>query len=547
MQALRRSNKIENEIYTFYTNDSLKINFQFFGDYEILNSKDSIYKKYLKVLSGILNSNKMKVSKNIIVSLNTNTEPWFQTALVFTNKKFLTSAKWKTINMSGRNFREKTMNFENYDVRIIDLQYNFRECPFLWITWLNEKENLRNSLLEETDTILTKIKFGKNFSSFIPINPFRSANNAFGVDLEGGGNYLLPLFTLKGIKKNYDTSRINNFFSQALNTYKSFAGVENKNMFLNSETTIASLKTVPYLKNNEAKDVLLRKISKSQVVMFNEAHLYPRQRFLVSSLLDTLYKLNFKVLALEAIVKEPEKNVTYPNLQTGFYVREPQMANLIRHAISLGFRIVAYEDTLENSNGREITEAENLFNSTLKKNPSEKIIVLAGVQHIEENTLLNRKRWMASYFKQFSGVNPLTINQTALDNLSFSNDELIFFEGNDVTNKLGVEFSNDVYLINHINPKDFKIKPGIADCNLKINLTLDSNKRIENQLIELIYNSFDFEESYKIPVYTTLIANSEKFLNLKVPLGEYYVIVKNSIGQTLFKKKFIINDGCKVE
>lgn len=545
--SIKKQNKVVTEVYTFYTNDSAKIRFQFFGDYESLNPNDTSFKNHLGVLSGILNSKPKRITKNILVSLKTNVEPWFQTALVVSDKKFLTSKNWKIINSAGHDSRETNFKFKNYDVRVIDLHYEINKKPLLWITWLDEKENLLNNLSEETDTILRRIKLGESYSNFIPANPFTIANDAFIVDLEQGGNYLSPLEILKKNQNNYDTIGINNFYAQALNTYQSFVGIENKNIFPSSEKTVAALKSISFLKNKNAKDSLIKRISENQVVMFNEAHVFPRQRYLVSSLLDTLYKLNFRVLALEAFEKESHTNKNFPNLQNGFYVREPQMANLIRNAQSLGFRIVSYEDTLENSKGREVMQAENLFNSTLKKNPDEKIIVLAGVQHIEENMPPNKKRWMASYFKEISGIDPLTINQTALDNLSFSNDELIFFDGKEISKKLGSDFSNDVYLINHIKPQNFKINPAASDCNVKINLTLDSTKRIENQLIVLVYYDSEFSEQYKLPVYTKLISRNENNLELKLPTEKYYVLVKNSIGQSLFKEKYIISEGCKID
>jgi len=541
MQGVRSHNKIGNDNYSYYTNDSLKIRIQFFGDYVPFNLNDSSYKNHVLTLSGILNLSKKHIQKHILQSLKTNIEPWLQTALVVSDNEFIASHNWKNLNISNREFRETNLKCENYDVRIVDLKYKINKKPLLWITWLNNEENKTNILSEETESILSTIKFGKNYSNFIPPNPFTEADNAFESDFENGGNYLSPLARLKSIEKNYGITP-NSFFSQALNTYQSFVGVETKNIFPSSEKTIESLKTIPFLKNNDAKDALIKNIAKNQVVMFNEAHVYPRQRYLISSLLDTLYKLNFRVLALEALFKEPTGDKIFPNLQSGFYVREPQMANLIRHAQSLGFRIVSYEDTLENSKGREIMEAENLFNSTLKKSPKEKIIVLAGVQHIEENPMPNNKRWMASYFKEMSGVDPLSINQTALDNLTFSNDELIFFDGSDILNLLGATYANDIYLINHIKSENFKINPNARDFKLKINLKFDSAKRIENTLVVLVYNASEFTMLYKIPVYLALTNNTEKYLELKMPQGAYYVVVKNSIGQTLFKEKFV----CKV-
>src|SRR5690606_40890822 len=86
----------------------------------------------------------------------------------------------------------------------------------------------------------------------------------------------------------------------------------------------------------------------------------------------------------------------------------PVFADLVRHAISIGYTVVGYESA---DSDRESGQAKNLYERTLGKDKEAKVVVLAGYAHIEEEPVQNR-RWTANIFKELSGINPLTINQT---------------------------------------------------------------------------------------------------------------------------------------
>lgn len=541
---VQKENRVNLDAYSYFSNDSLKLNAQFYGDYVLVNKNDSDYQRTIKNLSKIIEQSKIKTRNITPVLMKTNTDPWFYSALVLVEKPFVKTPSWTQVISQARYFDDKYSNSQNFDVRLVNLDYEIKSKHLVWLTWIDHKENYDSVLKKETDFILETFKFDENHSNFIPVSPFNLANQAFIADEEEGGNYLQPYKKLIESENNYNSTSQKDFYQQALDTYKSFLSINDKNRFNDTKLTNV-LKSTESIKNKAARDFLIKKCSENQVVMFNETHKNPEQRYFVSTLLDTLYKLNFRVLSLEAFQQNSLFSTDKPTLKSGFYLREPQMSNLVRHALSIGFKVIGYEDTSSSSTNREKSQAENLIAATLKNNPNEKVVLLGGGSHIQKKTKPNEKRWMASYFKEMTGIEPLTINQT-LGNIPFSDDNLMLFNGKDLSNRTGNNFSDDFYLINRTQADEFKLNPEEPDCSFILKFKIDEKKRIENQYVFLVYLASEFNQLYKLPIFTQLIDASKKEIKLKFPKGEYVLVVKNSIGQTLFKGSTIIGTKCKI-
>lgn len=165
----------------------------------------------------------------------------------------------------------------------------------------------------------------------------------------------------------------------------------------------------------DAVEELGREASKHNVVMLNEAHHEPRHRVFALELASALRTSGFTHLALEGLNPNNSavKNgyVTLKNPITGIYTAEPQFSNFIRQAVAMGFTLIPYESiagsTIEE---REQGQARNL-SDFVKGQPGAKVLVYAGYSHISERDGARAKGYMAKYFKLYSGVDPLTIDQ----------------------------------------------------------------------------------------------------------------------------------------
>ena len=159
-----------------------------------------------------------------------------------------------------------------------------------------------------------------------------------------------------------------------------------------------------------------------RVVMVNEQHHVSTERLLTLELLRPLYDQGFRYLAAEALwAGEDELNRRgYPIRETGGYISDVVFGELVREAIAIGYRIVPYEasqeqmqptDTMTLQQARDYWQAQNLIAATLEQDPDARVLVHCGYGHLVE---VARPGWspMAHYFREATGLDPLTVDQT---------------------------------------------------------------------------------------------------------------------------------------
>jgi hypothetical protein len=166
----------------------------------------------------------------------------------------------------------------------------------------------------------------------------------------------------------------------------------------------------------DAVDAIAKLAERNQVVFINEAHHVPRHRAFTLALLPRLRALGFTYLAAEALGETDSvlRARTYPAKSTGYYTNEPTFGELVRTALQLGFTLVPYEAAEATQDARESGQARNLVERILSKDPHARVIVHAGYEHINESGLLIGAKPMAVRFHEMTGIDPLTVDQTAM-------------------------------------------------------------------------------------------------------------------------------------
>ncbi|MFZ1525412.1 MAG: hypothetical protein WAT22_11390 [Saprospiraceae bacterium] len=189
----------------------------------------------------------------------------------------------------------------------------------------------------------------------------------------------------------------------------------------------------------DALEYISEQAKNQQVIIINESHHMPQHRVFTTQLLDSLYKLGFRHLGLETyLVHEKADSILqyegYPTLKSGYYTKEPQFGNLVRAAHKKGFKIFGYESNGHtNGKEREINQAKNIHDY-IKMHPNEKILIHCGFDHGYEGELSNQwEKAMAGRLTEYTGINPLTINQ------------VIYSE------KSKLEFENPYYQLSDLN------------------------------------------------------------------------------------------------
>jgi len=165
-----------------------------------------------------------------------------------------------------------------------------------------------------------------------------------------------------------------------------------------------------------AAEFIVKEAKSHRVVIINEAHHNAFHRVFTRSLLRELYQIGYVNLGLEALGngdhQDMDLNERGHALQSsGYYTSNPQFGNLIRDAIAIGYNVFSYESTEPGSGSpREIAQAANIT-SMMEERPDEKFLIHCGFDHALEGKHSSWGMAMAGRLSEYTGVDPLTINQ----------------------------------------------------------------------------------------------------------------------------------------
>lgn len=164
----------------------------------------------------------------------------------------------------------------------------------------------------------------------------------------------------------------------------------------------------------EAKQYINQRSKKAKIIIINEAHHQPLHRVFTQSLLDSLWQNGYRYFGLEGLADgQAVTKRGAIKLTDGFYSAEPQFANMLRHALKLGFQLFSYEATGKNGPAREDEQARRIW-GVMQAHPRAKFIVHCGFSHVTEANHPDWGKAMAGRLKQLSGYDPFTIDQVEM-------------------------------------------------------------------------------------------------------------------------------------
>ncbi|GLQ51993.1 hypothetical protein ACFFJT_14065 [Dyella flava] len=167
-----------------------------------------------------------------------------------------------------------------------------------------------------------------------------------------------------------------------------------------------------------ALDAIPELAKNDRIVLFNEAHNVALTRSLTVQLLSRLRQQGFDYFAAETLSQTDTGLQTrgYPTDNSGFYTEEPIYADMVRTALKLGFKVVAYEATSAtvNSDQRETEQAKNLYHQVFEKDPNARLVVDAGYDHIIESGSYLGGSSMAEHLYKLTHLPMLAVEQTML-------------------------------------------------------------------------------------------------------------------------------------
>ncbi len=536
VKKIRKRARVLEEYNKYYINDSLKFSYMMPGDYK----EDTEYKQRIAGL----NTQKANLSSKYCLAHFYTTIPPLLDHYTYYYKDYKVFVKelnkFKIDSLHIKDLATELPfidSFNNRVIKCINLKQNLGK---VCIIAKSPKENFKSLKNEYLGFVFKNIRTDDDYSKMEFTNPFKIAENLF-IREDSTLNYLLPVEVLNKRRKNYQTEPINNLYNQCLFTYESFISnnlekietnfqKSKKKNFLSHDIQLDFIAT-----NDSALSLLVNKCSKEKVVMFNENHFIPNNRLVVSLLLKKLYAKGFRYLGLESIWEEENElsDRGFSVTKTGFYTREPMMANLISEALKIGYHVFGYDDFTKD---REINQAINIINHTLKQDPSAKVLIMGGFDHIYEKSLNKRKR-MAEYFKEESGINPLTIDQVKFQ---YPTEHwLSIIDTSSI--KQNTNLNCDIYLNNNLSYDQYSKYNNYKKYDFHIPSTIikklkKKNKKNQNYILS-IYRLQDYNKSKKvIPVYNYLIEDiSKNEISLLLKKDGYFFTVKNNFGVIVYE------------
>lgn len=201
---------------------------------------------------------------------------------------------------------------------------------------------------------------------------------------------------------------------------------------LNARVTDWPVRALPCTEPQQiGKDVLAEiqdRALQTRVVIINEAHDQPHHRHFIRQVATSLWESGYRVYAAETFSPFIEKSqlVPYTRINDGYYSNEPVFGALVREVKRLGYRLAPYEHSESASDTslsqheramiREEGQAENLARIVAGLGENERLLVHVGYSHAAEVPIWSfgekNLAWMAVRFKEKTGIDPLTIDQT---------------------------------------------------------------------------------------------------------------------------------------
>ena len=293
-------------------------------------------------------------------------------------------------------------------------------------------------------------------------------------------------------------------------------------------------KTNWYKSDSDALNEIADLSKNEQVVMLNELHWLPKHRILASKLLRPLKEAGYNYFAVEGVFLEKDSLLNenkFPVKSTGYYTNEPYFGLLLRKALKLGYEVVAYDDF--DKNNREEAQALNI-KKIFDKDPDAKVFVYAGIDHVlEHNPSLKR---MAEYFKELSGIDPLTINQAEI--IGDTKKNIILFKADSFSKIERINTNVDYFIINNIKPTltEFFQKKEITSFVFQDHALREYNNK--NVYVAVFFqHEYLRYSTHSVPLQSRILKVKNNEIQLDLPVGKYQILIKDINNNAIISKQ----------
>ncbi len=422
----------------------------------------------------------------------------------------------------------------------------------------------------------TALVHGQNYGPFVqvkkytsqqPPNKFDSSLGLLTNRLGAAFHYLYPLYQALTWEQKFRAKTGDAAFYESFAEALAFAGdyamasrySQKKYMALPDSIQDSIRKKVEELQHIQyvpARKTILDIARHYNTIMINEAHSKPEHRAFTYSLLDDLYKAGYRYLAMEALNNYANKCLDSLNSFTGYYTGEPVAGELVRHAIKLGYTLIAYEDTAGHTNLslRDSIQAANIYNR-LRGDAGARVLIHAGYGHTSKEPIGDFIP-MAVWYTKISGQIPFCIDQTEMTEGSYHeygrlvyqyftkryqiNEPSILFQQNRSFNPSGLRGYDAI--VCHPPVKNIQNRPAWLTLNNERQPVLIAPSERTLFLVQAYYKeeySTDMV-NYTVPADQTYVAAPSGYYCLFLKKGDYKIVLRDASYKILSEKELTV-------
>lgn len=290
----------------------------------------------------------------------------------------------------------------------------------------------------------------------------------------------------------------------------------------------------------DAREYILSRSNTEQIIIINEAHHNARHRTFTRSLLEGLYKNGYRYLGLEAIFDTAINVRNFATSETGYYTNEPEFGNLIHEARRLGFTLFSYEAS-EGKNGkeREIAQAQNIY-AFMQQHTKGKYLIHCGYDHAFEYEMRNWEKAMAGRLKEYSKIDPLTIDQVKFSEKSRPEYSHYFVSATKARsafvlidknhkpfNGINEPKQTDIAVIHPLTGYENERPNWLAAGKVKYSLPQKKRMNYTYPVLVMAYRENEFEQK-GVPADLVELGGKEINLPLYLKKGKYTIVIKNT-------------------
>ena len=308
---------------------------------------------------------------------------------------------------------------------------------------------------------------------------------------------------------------------------------------ITEEDSLYFIKFSPF----NAKEYIIERSKDEQIIIINEAHTNPSHRTFTHSLLQGLYDNGYRYLGLEALFDINDTLINerkYPIEESGYYTKEPEFGNLVYAALRIGFKLFGYDYGFESGGKeREIAQAQNIVRF-IENHPNAKVLIHCGHDHVVEGEHRAWEKAMAGRLKDYTQIDPFTIDQTQYSErsdkqynhpfITLVNKEfpVVLLDENGNLFNGGENVDRVDCIIIHPETQYINNRPNwLLSGGSRKEYYLDKSKIVQYPLLVLVYRKVEFENN-GVPTDIIEVFENENIPSLILNKGDYEIIIKAS-------------------